>query len=257
MTTRSQTHPMGEAMIAIHRFGPIVLPGLLAFLAAVGWAVGPIGWSVAIAAQLTLAGLGAALLLGPIRPGSSYARYATLAVAALASSLAVRLLPVGAAIILAPAIWLYLWWILHVELRGVVGSAGRLALDLTLVLAIFGGSAGIMRIIGPGAWPPPMVLIGLLVTVPAWRAAEARGARGARAAGQAVLHILAVVQVGLALSLLDLPSPVLPALVALAFHTWNGAADALLANAPARGVLLEFGTLAVLGVLVVLLLTRV
>jgi hypothetical protein len=244
-------------MIAIHRFGPIALPGLLAAIAAVGWSVGPVGWSVAIAVQMALAGFGTALLLGPVRPSGSYARYATLAVAALSASLAGRLLPSGAAIILTPAIWLYLWWLLHVEIGGAEGSAGRLALDLTMVLAIFGGSAGIMRLVGPSAWPPPMVLIGLVAAVPAWRTAEARGARGAKAAGQTLLHLLAIVEVGLALTLLDLPPPVLPALVALAFHTWNGAADALLANAPARSVLLEFGTLAVLGVLVVLILTRV
>lgn len=257
MTTRRTVHPLGEAMIAAHRFGPIALPGLLALVAAVGWAMGPMGQSVAIAVNLMLAGFASALLLGPARPGGSYARYATLAVAAVAASLAGRLIPTGPAIILAPAIWLYLWWVLHVELRGVDGSAGRLALDLTLVLAIFGGSAGILRLVGPAGWPPPMVLIGLLVVVPAWRASEARGAKGARAIGQGMLHVLAVVQVGLALTLLDLPAPVMPALLALAFHTWNGAADALLANAPARGVLLEFGTLAVLGVLVVLLLTRI
>ena len=46
------------------------------------------------------------------------------------------------------------------------------------------------------------------------------------------------------------------ALIALAFHAWSGAAEALEEGSSARAVAVEFGALAVLGVVVALLLTR-
>jgi hypothetical protein len=60
--------------------------------------------------------------------------------------------------------------------------------------------------------------------------------------------------VGTALALLQLPGVVGAAILALAFHAWSGAAEALDGGASARSVLIEFGALAVLGVVVALLL---
>jgi hypothetical protein len=47
-----------------------------------------------------------------------------------------------------------------------------------------------------------------------------------------------------------------PALVALAFYAWGGAADALQSGASARAVTMEFGSLALLGILVAIFLHR-
>jgi hypothetical protein len=69
-----------------------------------------------------------------------------------------------------------------------------------------------------------------------------------------MLHLVAIGQVGTALALLQLPGVVGAAILALAFHAWSGAAEALDGGASARSVLIEFGALAVLGVVVALLL---
>jgi hypothetical protein len=44
--------------------------------------------------------------------------------------------------------------------------------------------------------------------------------------------------------------------MALAFYAWAGAVQALRAGEPGRGVAIEFGSLAVLGLVVALLLHR-
>ena len=75
------------------------------------------------------------------------------------------------------------------------------------------------------------------------RAAEARGALGAEAIGQALLHLLVVVQVGLAVSLLNVQLQLTSAIIALAFYTWGGAVDALRGDASGRAVAAEFGSL--------------
>ncbi|MGH2456923.1 MAG: hypothetical protein ACRDHD_11790, partial [Candidatus Limnocylindria bacterium] len=90
--------------------------------------------------------------------------------------------------------------------------------------------------------------------VPSLRAAEARGRGGAEAVGQAALHLVAVAQVGTAVALLRLPGIVGAALVALAFHAWSGAAEAIDGGTSLRAVVLEFGALALLGLVVALLL---
>jgi len=51
-----------------------------------------------------------------------------------------------------------------------------------------------------------------------------------------------------------LPGVVGPAIIALAFYVWGGAADALQNGASSRSVIIEFGSLALLGLLVALLL---
>jgi hypothetical protein len=105
-------------------------------------------------------------------------------------------------------------------------------------------------------WLLQIVLLAVLVAVPCLRAAEARGAVGVPAVGHGALHLLVVLQVATALILLDLPQPVGPALVALTFHAWSGAADALESGVPSRAVALEYGSLAVIGAFVALFLSR-
>jgi hypothetical protein len=70
------------------------------------------------------------------------------------------------------------------------------------------------------------------------------------------LHLLVVLQVAAALFLLDLPQPVGPALIALTFHSWSGAADALESGTSDRAVVLEYGSLAAIGAIVALFLSR-
>jgi hypothetical protein len=74
------------------------------------------------------------------------------------------------------------------------------------------------------------------------------------AVGQAALHLLVVLQVATAMILLELPPPVGPALVALTFHSWSGAADALESGVSTRAVILEYGSLAAIGVIVAVFL---
>jgi hypothetical protein len=107
----------------------------------------------------------------------------------------------------------------------------------------------------PELWLLALALLGVLVAVPCLRAAEARGTLGVPAVGQAALHLLVVLQVATAMLLLELPSPVGPALVALTFHSWSGAADALESGVSTRAVILEYGSLAAIGVIVAVFLT--
>jgi hypothetical protein len=55
--------------------------------------------------------------------------------------------------------------------------------------------------------------------------------------------------------LLALPAPIGPALVALTFHSWSGAADALESGVSTRAVILEYGSLAAIGLIVALFLS--
>jgi hypothetical protein len=101
-------------------------------------------------------------------------------------------------------------------------------------------------------WLLPLALVLLLTGVLAVRSAEARGWTGAPAIGQALLHVLAVAQTAAALALLGLPGLVVPAIVALVFHAWSGAADALGGRASLRSVALEFGGLGLLALVTAL-----
>ena len=65
---------------------------------------------------------------------------------------------------------------------------------------------------------------------------------------------MAVAQVAAASACCSLPGVVGAAIVALGFHAWGGAAEALDDGASGRSVILEFGALAVLGLVVALLL---
>jgi hypothetical protein len=232
----------------------IALAVALAIVAAIGWLASPFWLAVTVGAELTLGGLGAVWLIGPAQVQLGFARYATLASAAVALTLFGRLLIPSAGLLLAPVAALLLWTVLRIELEvSRTGRAGVL-LDLVLVVMVFGTAAGVGAIVPRTAWPPGLLLVVLGSTIPALRAAEARGRTGVEAVGQAVLHLFALGQIGAALALLQLPGVVGAAILALAFHAWSGAAEALDGGASPRSVIIEFGALAVLGLVVALLL---
>jgi hypothetical protein len=244
------------ALERIDRPQAILLAIGLAVISAIGWLVGPLALAAAIAVQLTIGGFGAVALIGPARRGLGLARYTTLALAAVAATLFGRLLPGGVSLLFVPLVAVLLWSILWLELREMRDASVRTGLDLALTGIIFGGAAGIDHLFPSDAWPPPLALVALLAFLVGLRAAESRGTGGAQAVGQALLHALAVAQVGAAVALLDLQGVVGPAIIALAFYTWAGAAEALEGGARARAVAIEFGSLALLGLAVALLLHR-
>lgn len=234
----------------------ILLAIVMAALAAVGWLAEPFWLAVVVAAQLAIGGLGAVYLIGPVRPGLGFARYLTLAMAGLALTLFGRLLPPGVALLLVPGAAILLWIVVFLELRTLRAAGARTALDLLLTTILFSAGAGIVALFPDVAWPPPISLVVALAFILALRAGEARGAGGGEAVGQAVLHSLAVAQIAAAVTLLNLPGVVGPALVALAFYAWGGAAEALQTGTSGRAVAMEFGSLALLGLLVALFLHR-
>jgi hypothetical protein len=244
----------GRALSRLDQPEAIGLALALAIVAAIGWLASPFWLAVAIGAQLVLAGLGAVWLIGPAQVQLGFARYGTLASAAVALTLFGRLLIPSSGLIMAPVAAFVLWSVLRIELE--VSRTGRagVMLDLVLVVMVFGTAAGVGAIVPREAWPPGLLLVIVGTAIPAWRAAEARGRSGVEAVGQLVLHLIALGQIGAALALLQLPGVVGAAILALAFHAWSGAAEALDGGASARSVVIEFGALAVLGVVVALLL---
>ncbi|HTE66497.1 MAG TPA: hypothetical protein VK736_09595 [Candidatus Binatia bacterium] len=244
----------GRALSRLEHPEAIALAVFLAIVAAFGWLASPFWLAVAIGVQLAVGGLGAVWLIGPLQPGLGFARYATFASAAVALTLFGRLLMPNAGLLLAPVAALLLWAVLRIELEVNRTRESSVVLDLALVAIVFATTAGIGGMVPRDAWPPGLILVLLAAAIPAMRAAEARGRSGAEAVGQAVLHLIAIGQVGTALMLLRLPGVVGAAILALAFHAWSGAAEALDGGASARSVLIEFGALAVLGVVVALLL---
>ncbi|HET6381243.1 MAG TPA: hypothetical protein VFH63_09500 [candidate division Zixibacteria bacterium] len=233
----------------------ILLSLLLAGLAALGWVESPLWLAVAIGLQLVIGGLGGVAIIGPIRPELGFARYATLAVAAVTVTLLGRMLVGVAGLPMALPAAILLWGVLRLEMRaGRTGTPGILLDPLALVGIVFAGTAGLSWLLPRDAWPPIVLLVAVVVAVPALRSAEGRGRSGVQAVGQALLHVVAVAQTTTAVALLDLPGVVGAAVVALAFHAWGGAAEALDRGASGRSVAVEFGSLAVLGVAVALLL---
>jgi hypothetical protein len=229
----------------------ILIAIVMAVIAAIGWLVSPFWLAVAVAGQLTIGGLGAVLLIGPAQAELGFARYATLASAGVALTLFGRLVIPATGLIPAPIAALLLWGVIRLELD--LASGGRrVGLDLALVGIVFAAAAGVAALVPREAWPPALIPLLLISSVPALRAAEARGRSGIEAVGQAVLHLVALGQI--AVSLLRLPGVVGAAVIALGFHAWAGAAEALDEGASARSVILEFGALAVLGVVVAVLL---
>lgn len=245
---------MPAALQAIDRPQAIGLAVILALAAAVGWFVGPLGLSVAVAIQLAFGGLGAVALIGPARPGLGIARYATLAMAGVAATLAGRLLPGGVSLLFVPLLAVLLWVVLWIELRGRLEPSERWVLDLSLTAIVFAAAAGLDGVFGTTVWPPPLALLAVMNFVLALRAAEARQVGGVHGVGQALVHVLAVAQVGVAVALLELPGLVGPAVIALTFYVWGGAAEALESGNSSRSVAVEFGTLAVLGLVVAMLM---
>jgi hypothetical protein len=231
----------------------ILVASLMAVVAAAGWLLAPFWLAVMVAAQLVIGGLAAVWLIGPARAELGFARYATLASAGVALTLFGRLVVPSAGVLLAPVAALLLWGVIRLELDLAEGQR-RVGLDLALIGIVFAAAAGLGAIVPRDAWPPGLILLLLVTAVPALRAAEARRRTGIEAVGQAALHLVALAQLAAAVGLLQLPGVVGAAVVALGFHAWAGAAEALDDGAPVRAVVLEFGALAVLGLAVALLL---
>jgi hypothetical protein len=238
----------------IERPEAIVLAVLVTGLVVYGWFASSFWLAVAIAGQLVVGGMGAVWVIGPVRSRYGFARYATFAVAAVALTLLGKMLNQAAQLVGAPLVALVLFGVLWFELRLPDGRAPRLSIDLTLVGIVFAAAAGIAATFPAAAWPPAVLLVVIAAAVPALRAAELRGRYGVEAVGQAALHLLAVAQLGASLALLHLPGVVGSAVLALGFHAWAGAAEALDNGARTRAVVVEFGSLALLGLLVALLL---
>ncbi|HEX6127726.1 MAG TPA: hypothetical protein VF071_01760 [Candidatus Limnocylindria bacterium] len=248
--------PMAWGVISrVERPEGVVLAMLLAGVAAAGWYGGSTFWlAVAVAGQLALGGLGAVWLIGPATAGLGFARYATLAAAGVALTLFGRLTIGSIGLLMVPIAAVLLWLVLWLELRANRTGESGLGLELTMIGITFAASAGLLSLAGFGSWGAGIGLTLLVVAVPAVRAAEGRSRFGVQAVGQALLHLLAVAQVATVVTLLGIPPIVAAALIALAFHAWSGAAESLEAGSSSRAVLVEFGALAVLGVVVALLL---
>lgn len=229
---------------------------LQAVVAAAGWFADPVWLAVAIACQMALGGVGAVRILGPARSDLGLGRYAMPAVAGIAATVFGRLIPGGLSLLLVPIVAVVLWSVTYLELRIERGTGGRTIGELLMTTMVFAITAGVLAFFGPRAWPTPLIPVAGLTLPVALRAAESRGALGAEALGQALLHLLVIAQVGAAAVLLDLPTPIIAALVALAFYAWGGAVDALRGEASGRSVAVEFGALALLGVLIGLFLPR-
>jgi len=223
----------------------IVLAGLVVY----GWFAPPFWLAVAIAAQLAIGGIGAVWVIGPVRSRFGFARYATFPVAAVSLTLLGKMLTPTAQLVGAPVAGLLLFAVLWSEVRLPEGRAPRLSIDLMLVGIVFAAAAGIAATFPTASWPPAVLLVVVAAAVPALRAAELRGRYGVEAVGQAALHLLAIAQLGASLALLHLPGVVGSAVLALGFHAWAGAAEALDGGAPSRAVAIEFGSLALLGLL--------
>ena len=239
----------------VERPEAVILALVLAGIAAAGWYGSPFWLAVAIGAQLLLGGLGAVWIIGPANARLGFARYATLAAAAVALTVFGRLTVGSIGIGLVPIAAVLLWVVIWLELAVNREGRGGLALELALIGIVFAGAAGIATLIGREGWGAVIALTLAVSAVPAVRSAEGRSRFGAEAVGQALLHLLAVAQVTAVVALLGIPPVVGAALTALAFHAWGGAAESLDDGASARAVALEFGALAILGIVVALLLT--
>jgi hypothetical protein len=243
-------------MRRIDRPAAVVLAIAQALVAAAGWFAEPFWLAVAVAGQLLLGGIVAIRVIGPARSDLGLARYAIPATAGIAATLFGRLIPGGLSLLLVPILAVLLWSATYLELRLERGTGGRTIGDLLLTGILFCGAAGILVLFGARTWPTPLILVAALCLPLALRAAEARETMGVEGVGQALLQVLVVVQVGVAVVLLELPFSVMAALMALAFYTWGGAVDALRGTASGRSVAIEFGALLLLGLVVGLILHR-
>jgi hypothetical protein len=240
----------------IDRPAAVALAALQALVAAAGWFADPLWLAVAVAGQLLLGGVVAIRVIGPARSDLGLARYAIPATAGIAATLFGRLIPGGLSLLLVPIVAVLLWSVTYLELRLERGTGGRTIGDLLLTGILFCGTAGILDLFGARAWPTPLLLVAAMALPLALRAAEARGTMGVEGVGQALLQVLVVVQLGVAVVLLNVPYSVMAAIVALAFYTWGGAVDTLRGGASGRSVAIEFGALLLLGLVVGLVLHR-
>jgi hypothetical protein len=247
---------LSAALQRIERPQAIALAAVMAVAAAVGWEGSPFLLAVAVAFQLAAGGLGGVAIMGPARPGLGLARYTTLALAGVAATLGGRAIPANIALFCIPLVAILLWVVLWVELRGRLEEGERWMLDLTLSGILFATAAGVGAVFPADAWPPPMSLVVLAGLLLGLRAAEARGRFGVNGVGQGLLHALAVAQAIAATALLHLPGLVGQAVVAIFFYAWGGAADALDDGSSWRSVAVEFGSLAILGLIVALLMRQ-
>lgn len=255
MSLRRMTHPASWRLSArIDRPEVVLLALALAGFAAYGWYAEPFWLAAMIGAQLALGGLGSVWIIGPATARLGFARYASTAIAAVAVTLFGRAVVDSVGVYLLPFAIAIVWAVLRLELELQSAFRGRLALELLLVVLVFAAADGSMALVAPDARLEALPIFALVAIVPALRMSELRGQYGVRAVGAALIHLLAVVQVMAAVHLLALPGLVGAALVALTFHAWSGAAEALEGGTPARAVWLEFGALAVLGLVVALLL---
>jgi len=240
----------------VDRPAAIALALAQALVAAVGWFAEPLWLAVAVAGQLLLGGVVAIGVIGPARSGLGLARYAIPATAGIAATLFGRLIPGGLSLLLVPIVTVLLWAVTYLELRLERGTGGRTIGDLLLVGILFCGAAGILVLFGARTWPTPLVLVAALTLPLALRASEARGTMGVEGVGQALLHLLVVMQVGVGVALLDVPFPIMAALMALAFYAWSGAVEMLRGTASGRSVAIEFGGLLLFGLVVGLIMHR-
>lgn len=238
----------------VERPEAVLLAIALAGLSAYGWYAEPFWLAVVLGLQLVLGGLGAVWIIGPATARLGFARYATTAAAAIALTLFGRAVVDDLGLYLLPAAALLLWAPLRIELELQQRSRGRLALELVLVVIVFAAAEGAIALVDADAWLERLAILLAIVAVPAFRMAEARGRFGVSAVGEGLMQLLAVAQVAAAVQLLGVPALVAAALVALTFHAWSGAAESLESGASGRAVALEFGALAVLGLVVALLL---
>jgi hypothetical protein len=232
----------------------VLIALLLAAAIALAWFSDGLLVAVGVALALSIGGFGSVWVMGPARPGLGFARYVTLPLAAVAMILGGRLLAGGLLILLVPMAGVLSWSVLWLELHLAERRPAQWALELILVAIFFGLAAGLLRLFAADAWPPPMALVALLAFVLGLRLAEGRGEGGLASIGHGGLHALVVAQVGAAVVLLDLAAAIGPALMALAFYVWGGTVDALQRGASLRSVIIEFGSLTVLGLVWALLL---
>ena len=73
---------------------------------------------------------------------------------------------------------------IRLELGLTEAGQRRVGLDLALVGIVFAAAAGIGGMIPADAWPPGLILLLILASVPALRAAEARGGAASRRSGR-------------------------------------------------------------------------
>jgi hypothetical protein len=225
-----------------------------AALVGYGWYATTFWLAVALGAQLVVAGLGAVWIIGPATARLGFARYAVPAVAGVALTLFGRAIAGDYGLLVIPVVVVVLWAILRLELELQATFRGRLPLELLLVAIVFAAADGTAELVRYGSWTQGLGLLVLIAAVPAMRMSEARGRYGVNAVGEGILQLLAVSQVAAGVYLLHVPLLVGAALVALTFHAWSGAAEALEGGATVRSVAVEFGALAVLGLVVALLL---